>query len=390
MQFLIRLSALPFVACADVRILPHHSNAVVKILVIRLKQIGDALISLPVCKSLKLARPDAQIDYLVYEHIAPLFQRHPAIDNVLTISPAERRNRWLYFKKMRAIRRARYDMVIDLITVPITVLMTRYSGARWQIGFDKGKWRSRLYKTSVPHPPAAGSLDAKLSILKGVPFNTPAVRSFDVVLEQHEIDSMQQRMTSAGIVADKPVLLISPVSRLALKNWPEDYFVAVVEHCLEHYDVHAVMVWGPGERTAVDALAAKVKHSERVWTTIETKTLRELAALARNCILFIGNDSGPRHVAEAVGTPTFTIFAPTIGKHAWLPHQGPKHQGVDMSDVFAIDERAWAQRVGEFHAKRDHYYRQITPKLVIAKLDPMLRTLVQSREPGNVKSRNSG
>ena len=349
-----------------------------KILVIRLKQIGDALISLPVCKSLKQARPDAQLDYLVYEHIAPLFQHHPAIDNVVVITPAERRNRWQYFKKMQAIRRAGYDMVIDLLTVPITVLMTRYSGARWQIGFDKGKWRSRLYKTSVPHPAEAGSLDAKLSILNGAPFAVPAVRSFDVVLTQDEIDAMRQRMASVGISTDKTVLMFSPISRLALKNWPEDYFVSVVDHCIGHYDAQAVMVWGPGERAAVQALGGKVERTDRCWTNLETRDLRELAALARNCLLFIGNDSGPRHVAEAVGTPTFTIFAPPIAKHAWLPHPGVNHQGIDMCDVLHIDEQTWTQRVGEFHQDRHGYYRKITPELVVAKLDPMLRHLTQS------------
>lgn len=348
-----------------------------KILVIRLKQIGDALISLPVCKNLKQACPDAQLDYLVYEHIAPLFLHHPAIDNVLTITPDERRHRWQYLKKMQAIRDARYDMVIDLLTVPITVLMTRYSGARWQIGFDKGKWRSRLYKTSVPHPADASSLDAKLAILKGVPFPTPAIRSFDVVLKQNEIEEMRLRMTSAGITPDKPALLFSPISRLALKNWPEDYFVSIVDRCIEQYDAQAVMVWGPGERTAVQALSKKVTHSDRCWATLETRNLRELAALARNCLVFIGNDSGPRHVAEAVGTPTFTIFAPPIGKHAWLPHPGADHQGVDMCDALEIDEPIWARRVGEFHRNRAHYYRKITPELVMAKLDPMLRSLMQ-------------
>ena len=347
-----------------------------KILVIRLKQIGDALISLPVCKSLRQTLPEAQIDYLVYEHIAPLFEHHPAIDNVLTITPEQRRNRWKYFQKMREVRQARYDMVIDLLTVPITVLMTRFSGAKWQIGFDKGKWRSRLYKTPVPHLDTGSSLEAKLSILKGLPFDVETIRSFDVVLENEEIEAMRHRMTSAGVPTDRPVLLFSPVSRLAFKNWPDDYFASVVDYCLDQHDAHAVMVWGPDEQAAVKALAKKIKHQDRVCTNIHTKNLRELAALAKNCALFIGNDSGPRHVAEAVGTPTFTIFSPPIGKHAWLPHKGVYHQGVDMCDALGIDVPTWGKRVGEFHKQRDHFYRKITPELVIDRLNPMLREFV--------------
>lgn len=267
-------------------------------------------------------------------------------------------------------------MVIDLLTVPITVLMTRFSGAKWQIGFDKGKWRSHLYKIPVPHLATGSSLDAKLSILQGVPFDVKVVRSFDVVLKKVEIDDMRKRMSSAGITPDRRALLFSPISRLAIKNWPEDSFAAVVDYCLEQYDVHAVMVWGPGEQTPVQSLANKIKHQDRVCTRIHTQSLRELAALAKNCVLFVGNDSGPRHVAEAVDTPTFTIFSPPIAKHAWLPHQGCRHQAVDMCDVLQIDEQTWMKRVGEFQKNQDYFYRTITPELVIKKLDPMLRKFV--------------
>ncbi len=356
-----------------------------KILVIRLKQIGDALISLPVCKSLRKTLPDAQIDYLLYEHIAPLFEHHPAIDHIITITPDERRNKWKYFRKMRAIRRARYDMVIDLMTVPITVLMTRFSGAKWQIGFDKGKWRSRLYNTPVPHPPRSGSLDAKLAILRGLPFAVETDRSFDVVLTADEMSTMQERMRAAGIDLRKPVLLFSPISRLDSKTWPEDYFVTVLDYCVSRYDSQAVLIWGPGEREGVARLTELTEFPDRVFASIETADLRQLAAVAKHCVMFIGNDSGPRHVAEAVGIPTFTIFAPFTGKFAWLPHMGERHRGVDMCDVLDIDEHSWYERAGEFREHSARYYRRITPELVIRELQPMLDAYVATasrREAG--------
>lgn len=351
-----------------------------KILVIRLKQIGDALISLPVCKSLKLTFPEAQVDYLVYEHIAPLFHHHPAIDNVLVITPEERRNRWKYFLKMRAVRAAGYDMVIDLLTVPITAIMTRFSGARYQVGFDKGKWRSRLYKTEVPHPHGGGSLDAKLAILQGLPFDVKTVRDFEVVLEQREIDLMRQKMTQAGIDPAKPTVMFSPISRLSFKNWPEDYFAAVVDHCLDHFALSAVMIWGPGEKPLVDSLVARLRDPARVCASIETPDLRALAALAKNCALFVGNDSGPRHIAEAAGIPTFTLFSPPISKFAWLPHRGDRHRGVDMCDALEIDEKTWHRRVDDFQKETARYYKKITPELVIDRLEPMLRALPGKHE----------
>lgn len=347
-----------------------------KILVIRLKQIGDALISLPVCKSLRATLPDATIDYLVYEHIAPLFRHHPAIDNVLTISPEERKNQWKYFRRMREIRRAGYDLVIDLLTVPVTVLMTRYSGAGLQLGFDKGKWRSRLYKTPVPHPGSGGSLDAKLSILDGLPFEVKRIREFEVVLEDAELVRMRARMIEAGLSPDKTTLLFSPISRLGSKNWPRDYFETLIRHCLAREDVQGVMIWGPGEREQVEALAGRFDPDLPLTAAIETGDLRELASLARLCALFIGNDSGPRHVAEAAGTPTFTIFSPPISKFAWIPNRGPRHRGVDMCDALDIDEATWNARVAEFRQDQDVFYRRLTPEIVTARLDPMLDEIV--------------
>ncbi len=346
-----------------------------KILVIRLKQIGDALISLPVCKSLKLTFPDSRVDYLVYEHIAPLFENHPAVDNILVITPEERRNKWLYLRKMWSIRSAGYDMVIDLLTVPITAIMTHFSGAKWQIGFDKGKWRSHLYKTAVPHPNQAASLEAKLSILEGLPVPARLTRDFDVVLRQDEIESMRETMGEAGLSPDKPTLLFSPISRLSYKNWPMESFAVLIDHCVDRYDVNAVMIWGPGERPLVDQLVSRLRQPAGVCTSIPTPDLRRLAALARNSSLFIGNDSGPRHVAEAVGIPTFTIFSPPISKFAWLPHQGERHQGIDMCDALNIDEQTWHQRASEFNKEMEKYYAKITPELAISRLEPMLRLL---------------
>lgn len=343
-----------------------------RILVIRLKHIGDALLSLPVCRSLRKTLPDAGTDYLVYDHIAPLFRHDPAVDNVVTISAEDRHSPRRYLQKMMAIRRRRYDIVIDLLTVPVTAWITRLSGAGLRIGFDKGKWRSRLYNVRLPYPETGGSLNAKLVALQGLPFEVTVDRSFDVVLLDDEVQAMCRRMNDAGMDPDRPAILFSPVSRVSSKTWPDDYFVAMVEHCLENHDVQALMISGPGEEQVVKALARRVRYADRVFADVETADVRELAALARNCAIFVGNDSGPRHIAEAAGIPTFTIFTPTVLKRAWLPNPGPRHRGVDVLDALDIDEDTWRTELSCGGVDVAHWYRRITPELVIRRLAPML------------------
>ena len=89
-----------------------------KILVIRLKQIGDSVLALPLCKSLRKTWPDAEIHYLLYEHIAPLFTHSPAIDKVQVFTADERRHPVQYLKKVLALRREKYDLVIDIMAAP--------------------------------------------------------------------------------------------------------------------------------------------------------------------------------------------------------------------------------------------------------------------------------
>ena len=345
-----------------------------KILVIRLKQIGDALLSRPVCASLRRTFPEARIDYLVYEHIAPLFDNDPAIDHVSIITPRQRANQWLYFRKVLALRAEGYDMVIDLHNAPVTVFTTLMTGAPAQIGFDKGKWRSRLYKTAVPHRGGLGALDSKLAILEGVPGPVQRDRGMKVFLRPSEVEAAAQRLRGQGIDPQAKLLLFSPISRLGEKNWPADYFVTLIEHCLSLCDAKALLIWGPGEREAVQSIAARVGQGRRVCAGLATDTLRDLAALAANCDLFIGNDSGPRHVAEAAGIPTFTIFAPMVKKSVWIPNLGERHRAVDMTDLLQIDDSRWHELVADFRDRMD-YYRRLTPEFVQQRLDPMLADL---------------
>lgn len=347
-----------------------------KILVIRLKHIGDALLSLPVCESLRRTFPQAQIDYLLYEHIAPLFKNHPAVDNVVTITPVDRKFMLGYFTKLLALRRERYDLVVDLITVPISVFITVFTGATEQIGFDKGKWRSRLYKTRVPHDRGSGWLESKLAILAGLTHPVVVDRTVRICLDPAEIEAMQQRMQAAGVDTDKPVIMFSPISRLSLKNWPAEYFVQLIRQVLTDNDVQGILIWGPGEGDNVRAIADRLQLPEKLFANIETRDLRQLAALAANCALFVGNDSGPRHVAEAVGTATFTIFPPDVRKTAWSPKLDSRHRALDMTDVLNIDDTEWLAQAAGFHRDLEGYYRRITPGLVYEKLKPILAEIL--------------
>lgn len=351
-----------------------------KFLVIRFKQIGDAILSLPVCTSLKKSFPGAQVDYLVYEHIAPLFEGHPDVDRVIAITRTERDHLLDYLKKILWIRRQHYDAVFDLITLPASAAITFLSGAKRRVGFDHRRNRSFLYETRVPHPVVGNSITAKLALLEGYGGNVTLDAAFPrLYLRDEERRAMRERMGAAGIDARRAVFAFAVYSRDDFKRWPPEYFVAVIERCIERHGAQAAMIWGPGEGDYVREVAARISAARSVFSGIETRSLRELAALLEHCDLFIGNDGGPRHVAEAVGLPTLSIYSPVFEKRGWLPTIGPRHRGLDVTDVLGITREEHRLRVPEFRERLWEYFRRITPEMAMHEVEQLVTQMQGDR-----------
>ncbi len=343
-----------------------------KLLVIRLKQIGDALLSLPVCASLKKTYPHARVDYLVYEHIAPLLRNNPHIDHVITITPEERERPLKYLQKMLQIRRAKYDVVIDLITVPPSAIMTFLSGARRTIGFAHRKSRAFLYKTRVSQPTSGGVVNAKLSILRALGDGIQIERDFAIYLDDREIEAARCRLRDAGVDCSKMLVFAAVTSRREYKFWPADYVAEVIDWFRDRHDAEVILNSVPGkERDFVDHVASLLKNRSGVHRDLHGG-LRELAALIKVCDFTFANDGGPNHISIAVGTPSLAVFSPINGRRAWIPESSTRHQGIDIADVLGLSPEEHRARLAEFKADLDKYYRLITPSRVIARLESML------------------
>ena len=124
-----------------------------KILVVRFRQIGDSILAAPLCTTLKQTFPDAQVDYVVYEHIAPIFEKHQGIDNVIKITKEEQKNIFKYIKKAWKVTRNNYDIVIDIMSTPKSEVFTLFArGAKYRIGRFK-KHRGYTYTHKIVEPP---------------------------------------------------------------------------------------------------------------------------------------------------------------------------------------------------------------------------------------------
>lgn len=347
-----------------------------KILVIRLKQIGDALLSLPVCNSLRATYPNAQIDYLVYSHIEPILKNQTAIDKLQLITHAERNNKWLYFKKAHSLRKEQYDMVLDLINVPVSTLITRYCGAKHSIGFDKGRWRAKLYKTAVPHKQRGDTVTKKLDILKGLPDQATVVRDWQIPIVQADRLRIKAMLEAQGVDFKKPVVFVAASSRRTDKLWPSDYMVTALDHLQAQHNAQIIFNWVPGiEGDLVASLAVKMKQSEGVFANLDI-ALADLPVAISLCDFFFGNDGGPNHMAIGTLTPSLAVYAPFHLKESWLPLDSPQHQGVDINDALSLSYQELGRMRKDIKANLASYYAKITPELVMAKLDQMTNDFI--------------
>ena len=359
-----------------------------KVLVIRLKYIGDTLLSLPVCRSIKNNYPDAEVHYLMYEHITSLYQNdeglEPGIDKLQVITPQEKKQPLKYMKKLRQLRAEKYDVVIDTLTVPATVLISRFTGAKCLIGFDKGKLRSKWYTHKIPHVPNVSPMKQKLQLLRALPLpeNKSKPIEFTNDMQLHfsakETDDIRTHMQQHGINLNKPIIMLSPIARVRFKLWPEGYFIELANWLLANYDAQLLIVWGPGEHAQAQAIRDNIDESERVFCDIKSN-IREMGQLASQCAIYIGNDTGPRHIAEASGIPTFTIFSPVYSRHVWIPNPGEQHQAIDLTDILNIGFDDHLLDMPMYEENLDHYFRMVTPQKVIDKLSPMLQKCLNQK-----------
>lgn len=297
-----------------------------KILVIRFRQMGDAVMATPLLDSLRLTYPYAQIDFVLNQRIAPLFQHHPAISNIITFSDDERKGLFKYLKKVRRIvRDGRYDAIIDMRSTFNTSLFALFSpSTKYRIGLDKGYLRL-IYNKRVPRCGSLPMVEHNLRFIKAINPDAKLSSRLTLGISSDEITQMREQMKVAGIDLEKPVALVGVTTKLLHKEWPrEDMARALSEILSEHPSLQLVFNYAPGdeEKRAREVKDMLSSEGEAVFMTPQAKSMRELAALCANCTFYFGNEGGARHVAQAMGIPSLAICSPGIHARTWIPDYG--------------------------------------------------------------------
>lgn len=340
-----------------------------KILVIRFKQIGDSILASPICNTLKKTFPDSEIDYVLYEHVSPLFENHKYIDNVITITKSEQKNPFKYLKKVYKTTRKKYDIVIDIMSTPKSEFFTFFSlGAKYRIGRSK-KYRGYTYTNKIEEPQnSKDKVDKFLAMLKPLEkeFEIKYEPNYTINVTKEEKLYMKKKMISAGLDFSKPIFACAINSRVPRKVYPIDNMMRIIENLLKNLDIQIIFYYSPSEKEFAKEVHKKLGNHKNIFSNVETSSIRELAMLLSNCDLFFGNEGGPRHLAQALDIPSFAIFSPESEKKEWLANKNERHIGVEPQD-FKIHE----------NMTRDEIYRLITPEYVISQVTDLYNKFIQ-------------
>lgn len=314
------------------------------ILVIRFRRVGDSVLSMALCHSLRLTFPHAQIDFVINEGIHQLYEHHPDVDRCITFNDKENNHFPTYLKKVwHIVHSTRYDVIIDMRTTMKTLWFSRLSLLRtpYRIGIDKWYARSLSHRVSN-HAEGTGNRIAQNNMLLDPLTEIAELKKsdeFKLYVDDTLKQQYRQMMEDKGIDFGRPVILCTPTARLEYKVLPAETMKAVLTRIIENYDAQIIFNYAGKEREAAMHYKREMNDNPHIFTNIEAPSLPELCALASNCHFFFGNEGGPRHISQALEIPSFAIFPPGIKKSTWLPNEGERYGGISPDDLLSPSEQ---------------------------------------------------
>lgn len=348
-------------------------TAPTRILITRLSHIGDCLLTLPMLNAIRQQLPNAYIAWAVESPTQKLLSLHPGIDELIMIpkSWAGRPKNWIPLR--RELRSHQFDVAIDPQGITKSAALGWLSGAKHRVGI-RGRWgrelspwlNNRLVKTESPH-----IVDRSIELLSGLGLTTDINPTFELPIcpqADAAIGQWIDETSNATTTFDsRRFAIINPGGSWASKRWEMDRLGAVAAHLTTNHQLTSVVVWAGDEEYAM--AEEVVRHSNGHAIMAPPTTLRELAAISARATFFVGGDTGPLHLASAVGTPCVGLYGTTrpIDSGAYDTDQHVGH--------LAVQAYYQSGSCRERRAASNDAMRAITVNDVVQACDQMIENL---------------
>ncbi len=273
------------------------------ILLMKLRGIGDVVLTTAAIKAIHLKYPEARIDYLTEKPGSFIIEPLPEINSVILF---KRKGLYNRLKTILRIRRRKYDLIIDFFSNPTTAQITYLSKAKYRAGYPyKGrKYAYNIFGPSERNKYHAAELHNLLTESAGISITDKSLR---IGLYPEDME-FAERFFSENKLDESKVTAICPTGGWASKKCPPEKFAEIAESILNNTDSVLLLLWGPGDEEDADKI--KEMLGEKILKAPDT-SLRQMAALISKCDVMVANDSGPMHMATAVGTSAVSLHGPT-------------------------------------------------------------------------------
>lgn len=339
-----------------------------RIAIIKPSALGDIAHSLPVLSALRQRFPNAHISWIVNRSYAPILDGHPDLNETILFDRAALRKRWIkgsveFGRFLHGLRRRQFDLVIDLQGLFRTGLMTLATGAAVRIGLASAREGARLsYTHSIDdRAGVTHAVDRYWRVIEALG-NAPPYKTFHVPVQDDA--RTWARTTLSGF--PKPWLAVGVGSRWLTKRWPPAHFAQLIARAQVEFGGTAVFVGTPEETEL--ALQAQSLLSGPTCQLTGRTSLPQLVAVLADADVMIANDTGPLHLAVALGRPVVAPYTCTL-----IEKTGPYRQQTN-----AVATSIWCRGSYLKTCPRMECMSELTPAKLWPALEMILRTWEQT------------
>ncbi len=355
------------IARASVPIANHN-----RILAVRLSSLGDLVHTIPVVPALRSSFAEAEIHWVVDERWSPLMQLVRGIDHVVPL----RGSISGYLHCMKQIRDAEYSCAIDFQGIYRSAMLVWASGASLRIGRDVDSARergaARFYSERIS-PSGKHVAEMSMSLAEHAGARPKIPMQFPIDVPVAEAGRVREELKAKGITN---YIVVSPGGGWKSKCWPPERFGALCAEVWNRYGIPTVINIAPGEVEFGNVARA---HSHPAKPIVYCPKLRELVALLSGALLVVGGDTGPVHLAAALGTPVVALFGATNAAR-----NGPLPSGVVVQNSCSSDLLNY--RRGDYLRGRSY-----SPEMLSITVGQLLNAIEQQfNNPSLIQQRSYG
>lgn len=334
-------------------------NNASRILITRLSHLGDCVLTLPLATAIRAHNPQARIAWIIEKPGQQLLANHPAIDELIAIPRGWLKRPRQLFAIRKQLRSFNPDICIDPQSLSKSAILARLSGAPRRIGFGTpiGREIAPNLNNELVVPETEHLVDRTLGLLARL--DIPVPTSVDFAMPHYDSAATELQPFIDNQHLGCTFAVINPGAGWASRRWPPRRYGAVARYLGQTFQIPSVVAWAGAneEKMATEIVNRSGGHGIMAPRT----SLQQLAELLRKAAFYVGSDTGPMHIAAAVGTPCVSLYGPTL----------PGRSGA-YGD---IHEHVQSFYQSTNRKKGDEAMRAIEPEAVIAACEKMVEQI---------------